>query len=107
MNPKNLFARQASVQQTDLTVNRTQLHDILTRADLQSRDGHVLTQLTGEMASAKLIHRFESKLESQFEAQNAKLDAQTNKLKLLLWFTGLGVALIIAIGGILVSTLLN
>lgn len=59
------------------------------------------------MASAILIHRFESKLESQLEAQNAKLDAQTGKINLLLWFIGIGVALIIAIGGVFVSTLLN
>ena len=67
----------------------------------------MLKQLIEVMASAILIHRFESKLESQLEAQNAKLDAQTGKINLLLWFIGIGVALIIAIGGVFVSTLLN
>ncbi|MDE2957971.1 MAG: hypothetical protein OXU68_13345 [Bacteroidota bacterium] len=42
------------------------------------------------MASANLIHRFELKL----EAQNATLEAQNSKFNLLLWFIGLGTAIL-------------
>ena len=77
------------------------------------------------MASAKIIAQLVSRIDAQNAAQNAKiaqlvsridaqnakqnakLDAQTNKLNLLLWFIGIGVALIIAISGVYVSTLLN
>lgn len=38
------------------------------------------------MVSANLIHRFESKLE-----------AQTGKFNLLLWFIGIGVSILIAL----------
>ena len=58
-------------------------------AGLQDRDAHVFTKLIVEMASTNLIHRFESKL----EAQNAKLDAQTealnSKLRFIQWTIGL------------------
>jgi len=56
------------------------------------------------MASANLIHRFELKLEAQnakleahnakLEAQNATLEAQNSKFNLLLWFIGLGTAIL-------------
>ncbi|MDE2732546.1 MAG: hypothetical protein OXI38_14250 [Bacteroidota bacterium] len=49
------------------------------------------------MASANLIHRFELKLEAQnakLEAHNATLEAQNSKFNLLLWFIGLGTAIL-------------
>ena len=66
------------------------------------------------MAAENFIARFESKLDATTAridalsaAQNAKLDAQTSKFNLMLWFIGIGVTLIIAIGGIFVSTLFS
>ncbi|MDE2732547.1 MAG: hypothetical protein OXM02_11140 [Bacteroidota bacterium] len=49
------------------------------------------------MASANLIHRFELKLEAQnamLEVLNAKLEARNSKFNLLLWFIGLGTAIL-------------
>lgn len=56
-------------------------------------------QLVAEMASTNLIHRFESKL----EIQNAKLDAQTSKFNLMLWFIGIGLSVLIVLN--LINTL--
>ena len=72
------------------SADRVQLYDIMTRAGLDGRDATAFTQLVEEMASANLIHRFESKL----EAQNAKLDAQNTKFNLLLWFIGIATAIL-------------
>ncbi len=91
--PERLPAHQTPAPLSELADDRAQLYDILTRAGLQGRDAHVFTQLIEEMASANLIHRFESKL----EAQNAKLDAQTAKFNLLLWFIGIGVSVLIVL----------
>ena len=55
------------------------------------------------MAAENVIARVEAKL----DAQTARIDAQTRKLNLMLWLVGTGVAVIIAVGGVLVSTLLN
>ncbi len=97
--PEDLPISQSPVKDSEWAADRAQLFDILTRAGLQGRDAHVFTQLVEEMASANLIHRFESKL----EAQNAKLDAQTSKFNLLLWFVGTGVAALIAIAAALLA----
>ena len=70
------------------------------------------------MAAENFLARFESKLDALgaalnarldalSTAQNAKLDAQTSKLNRMLWFIGIGVTLIIAIGGVFVSTLFS
>ena len=73
------------------------MYNILTRAGIQGRDAHVFTQLVEEMASANLIHRFESKL----EAQNAKLEAQNATISTLKWMIGLGLTAL----GILITVL--
>lgn len=83
----------------DWAADHAQLYDILTRAGLQGRDAHILTQLVEEMASANLIRRIESKL----EARNAKLDAQTSNINLLLWFAGTGAAALVAIAAALLA----
>ena len=59
------------------------------------------------MAAENFIARFESKLDALGAAQNARLDALTSKFNLMLWFIGIGVTLIIAIGGVFVSTLFS
>lgn len=55
-------------------------------------------------ASTNLIHRFESKLESMLEAQNARLDAQTealnSKLCFIQWIIE-GLGLIAATGAVI------
>ena len=59
------------------------------------------------MASENIIARYESKLDAQTARLDAQLRALTSKFNLLLWFIGIGVALIIATSGVLVSTLIN
>ena len=96
--PEHLPAGQTPAPLSDLADDRAQLYDILTRAGLQGRDAHVFTKLVEDMASANLIHRFESKL----EAQNAKLDALKDevhsKYTHIQWTIGLGLGLIAAAG---------
>ena len=65
-----------------------------TRAGLEARDAHVFTELPTDMAATNLFHRFEAKL----DAQNAWLAAQATTVKFLLWFIGVGVAVLIAMG---------
>ena len=107
--PERLPAHQMPAPLADLSDDRAQLYDILTRAGLQGRDAHVFTKLVEEMASTNLIHRFENKLESKLEAQSAKLDAQNailearnealdSRLRFVQWTIGIGVA-ILAAGG--------
>ena len=72
-----------------------------TRAGLEARDAHVFTELPTDMAATNLIHRFEAKLDAlnaKLDAQNAWLAAQATTVKFLLWFIGVGVAVLIAMG---------
>ena len=92
----------------------TQFYDILQRVGFEGRDSHALVRIVTDMASANIIAQLVSrmaaqnaKMDAQNAAQNAKMDALTSKFNLLLWFIGIGVALIIAISGVFVSTLLN
>ncbi len=110
-NPDTIPSRTASEIPSALADDRTLLYDILTRAGLDGHDAYLFTQLVEEMASANLIHRFESKLESMLEvqnakleiqnakldAQNAKLDAQSGKFNLMLWFIGIGLSMLLAL----------
>ncbi len=52
------------------------LFDLLRRSGSGGRDAHLLIRLLEKMASAKLIHRFETKL----EAQNAQISALRTEL---------------------------
>ena len=63
---------------------------------LNAEQAYTFVQELRTMAAENIIARFES-----------KLDALTSKFNLLLWFIGIGVALIIATSGVFVSTLLN
>ena len=98
--PENLSAHQTPAPLADLADDRAQLYDILTRAGLQGRDAHVFTKLVEEMASANLIHRFENKLESKLEAQDAILEARNEALNSRLRFVqraiGMGAAILAA-----------
>ncbi len=92
-NPDTLPSRTAPEAPSALADDRTLLYEILMGADLDGHDAYLFTHRVEEMASANLIHRFESKL----EAQNAKLGGLTSKCNLMLWFIGICVSIIIAL----------
>ena len=102
--PDNLPAQPESGVPPDYDVQPMEAFDILTQAGLPARNAFRLIKIIEEMASANLIHRFELKLEAQnakleahnakLEAQNATLEAQNSKFNLLLWFIGLGTAIL-------------
>ena len=83
------------------------LFTLLQAMGLDAEQAYTFVQELGTMAAENFIARFESKLDAMSAAQNAKLDAQTSKFNVMLWFIGIGVTLIIAIGGIVVSTLFS
>ena len=70
---------------------------LLRSTGLKAAEAHALLRLIEDMASANLIHRFESKLDAQRTALNTKLEAVNTKSNLLLWFIGVGVALLVAV----------
>jgi len=67
----------------------TRISQSLRKAGHKSNDAVELTELIFNMASANIVSRFESKLES-------KLDAQNTKYNILIWAIGIGTTLIVA-----------
>ena len=91
---------------------------LLQDVGLDAKQAYTFVQELRTMAAQNFIARFESKLDALTSTQtarldalsaavNAKMDAQTSKFNLMLWFIGIGVTLIIAIGGVFVSTLFS
>ena len=88
--------------------DQAEVFKLFKRAGLNGKEAFRLHQYIVNMASANLIHRFETRLEAleakldaqntKLDAQNTKLDAQNTKYTLLLWFIGAGTALIAASG---------
>jgi len=67
----------------------TRISQLLRKAGHKPDDAVELTELIFNMASANIVSRFESKLES-------KLDAQNTKYNILIWAIGIGTTLIVA-----------
>lgn len=63
----------------------THVARLLRKAGLTCDEANELTEIIGNMASENIIARLES-----------KMDAQNTKYNFLLWFIGVGVALIVA-----------
>ena len=70
---------------------------MLTNVGMPGRDAHLFRQILGEMASANLIHRFESGLGNKWEAVNAKLETVSSKFNLMLWLIAIGISILIAL----------
>jgi len=103
----------------------TRISQLLRKAGHKSDDAVELTELIFNMASANIVSRFESKLESKLDTQNtridsnsarleskidtqntridsnsarleSKIDAQNSKYNILIWAIGIGTTLIVA-----------
>ena len=84
----------------ELPNDRALLFDILARAGHDGRDAHLFIQLIEDMASANLIDRFETKLETKLEALN-------DKFNLLLWLIGVGLTVGVGVTVAIFLTLLD
>jgi len=59
----------------------TRISQLLRKAGLKPDEANELTENISDMASANIVSRFESKLESKLDVQNSKLDAQSSKFE--------------------------
>ena len=86
----------------DEAQQNTRLFETLKRSGFKGRDAHYTIQTIRDMASANLIHRFESEM----HAVRAQLDALGSRFNLLQWMIGVGfviLGILITVLGVLLS----
>ena len=72
------------------------LHELIAKTGLSGPDISEFKEHIEDMASANLIHRFESKLEINRHALESKIAANTKQLSVLSW--AVGISVIIGLG---------
>lgn len=82
----------------DRTSNTTRIFRLLRKSaregKLSAEETHELVELSSSMAGSNVIER----LETNFDVQNAKIDAVNSKYTVLIWMTGFaGVVISVAI----------
>ena len=103
------------------SVNAEQAFALLRDTGLKADQAFALLNHIKDMAATNLTHRIDSRLDalrevldaqketlaSRMDAQTSKLDAQTSKLEskfnLLLWFIGVGTAVLTAVFAVALS----
>ncbi|MCY4675090.1 MAG: hypothetical protein OXD43_15245 [Bacteroidetes bacterium] len=73
--------------------DNTEAYELLTKTGLKGDETFKLFNITGDMTSANLIARLESKI----DVQNAKIDSQNAKYNVLIWVIGLATAILSAV----------
>jgi len=75
-------------QNSDQVGQITRISQLLRKAGHEPDDAVELTELIGNMASANITARLESKIDNRFDSQDAKIDAQNSKYNVLIWAIG-------------------
>ncbi len=68
----------------DSNLEFSRISQLLRKSELDPDEANELTERISTMASANIISRLESKIDSQ----NTKIDAQTTKYNVLIWVIG-------------------
>ena len=76
-----------------LTNDNTEAYELLRKTGLEEVEAFKLLNIIREMASTNIIARLESKM----DAQNAKIDAQTDKYNVLIWVIGFATVILAAV----------
>ena len=80
----------------DETHDDDQLFELLRKTGLKASQAQTAKRLISEMASASVIEKFESQIRILTAKMEAGQKEAQAKFNLLLWFIGIGVALLIA-----------
>jgi len=88
-------------EDSDQVGQYTRISQLLRKAGHKPDDANEITELISNMASANIVSRFESKLdtsntrlESKIDIQNSRIDAQNSKYNVLIWVIGAGVVIL-------------
>ncbi|MCY4672360.1 MAG: hypothetical protein OXD43_01100 [Bacteroidetes bacterium] len=73
--------------------DNTEAYELLRKTGLTDVEAFKLIDIIGDMASTNIIARLESKM----DAQNAKIDSQTEKYNVLIWVIGFATVILAAV----------